>query len=77
MGNLCISIHFTSNCTTCIAFMLVTHTCTFVIDHVEPGPVEPPEPAPVETVNYEQDQGKPGVSNRNPSIYFILHLSYL
>jgi hypothetical protein len=58
MGKLCISIHFTARCTLCIAFMLVAHSCTFVIDHVEPGRVEPPEPAAVETANYEQDQGK-------------------
>jgi hypothetical protein len=59
MGNLCISMHFTARCTPCIAFMLVAHTCTFVIDHAEQGRVEPPEPAPVETTDYEQDQGKP------------------
>jgi hypothetical protein len=39
--------------------MLVAHTCTFVIYHVEQGRVEPPEAAPVETADYEQDQGKP------------------
>jgi hypothetical protein len=55
MGKLCISMHFTTRCTPCIAFMLVTHTCTFAIDHVEQGRVEPLEPAPVETVDYEQD----------------------
>jgi hypothetical protein len=38
--------------------MLVAHTCTFVIYHVEQGRVEPPKPAPVETADYEQDQGK-------------------
>jgi hypothetical protein len=59
MGNLCISIQFTALCTLCIAFLLVAHTCTFVIDHVEPRRVEHPEPAPVETADYEQDQGKP------------------
>jgi hypothetical protein len=58
MGKLCISMHLTARCTPCIAFMLVAHTCTFVIDHVEQGRVEPPEPAPVETADYEQDQGK-------------------
>jgi hypothetical protein len=31
MGKLCISVHFTARCTPCIAFMLVAHTCTFVI----------------------------------------------
>jgi hypothetical protein len=59
MGKLCISMHFTARCTPYIAFMLVAHTCTFVIDHVEQGRVEPLEPAPVEGADYEQDQGKP------------------
>jgi hypothetical protein len=59
MGKLCISMHLSARCTLCIAFMLVAHICTFVIDHVEQGRVEPPEPAPVETADYEQDQGKP------------------
>jgi hypothetical protein len=39
--------------------MLVTHACTFTIDHVEQGSAEPPEAAPVEGADYEQDQGKP------------------
>jgi hypothetical protein len=39
--------------------MLVAHTCTFAKDHVELGRVEPPEPAPVETADYEQEEGKP------------------
>jgi hypothetical protein len=30
----------------------------FVIDHAEQGRAEPPEPAPVEGADYEQDQGK-------------------
>jgi hypothetical protein len=59
MGNLCISMHFTDHYTPCIAFRLVTHACTFAIDHVEQGCVEPPELAPVETADFEQDQGKP------------------
>jgi hypothetical protein len=59
MGKLCISIHFTTHYTPCIAFMLVAHTYTFAIDHVEQERVEPLEPAPVETADYEQDQGKP------------------
>jgi hypothetical protein len=59
MGKLCISMHFTTRCTSCIAFMLVARTYTFVIDHVEQGRVEHPEPAPVEIADYEQDQGKP------------------
>jgi hypothetical protein len=55
--------------------MLVTHACTFAIDHAEQGRVEPPEPAPVEGTDYEQDQGKPGASNHNPCVYlFYLYL---
>jgi hypothetical protein len=49
-------MHFIARCTPCIAFMLVVHTYTFVIDHMEQGYVEPPESAPVETAAYEQDQ---------------------
>jgi hypothetical protein len=36
-----------------MAFMLVAHTCTVAIDHVEEGRVEPPEPVPVEGADYE------------------------
>jgi hypothetical protein len=46
-------------CTPCIAFMLVSRTCIFALGHVEQGPEETPEPAHVEGVNLEQDQGKP------------------
>jgi hypothetical protein len=42
MGNLCISMHFTAHCIPCIAFSLVTHACTFAIDHVEQGPRQAP-----------------------------------
>jgi hypothetical protein len=49
-----------------MTFMLVSHTCIFVIDHTEQGRAEPPEPAPVEGADYEQYQGKPGVCNHNP-----------
>jgi hypothetical protein len=59
MGKLCISMHLITLCTICIAFMLVTHACIFVIDHVEQGRVEPPEPGPVEGADYGQGQGKP------------------
>jgi hypothetical protein len=59
MGKLYISMHFIVRCTPCIAFMLVAHSYTFTIDHMEQGRVEPPEPAPVETADYEQDQGEP------------------
>jgi hypothetical protein len=43
----------------CITFILVSHTCIFVINNVEPECEEPPEPAPVEDANPELDQGKP------------------
>jgi hypothetical protein len=34
--------------------------CHYVsVSYVEQGPEETPEPAPVEGVNLEQDQGKP------------------
>jgi hypothetical protein len=59
MGKLGISMHLTARFTSCITFMLVAHTCTFAIDYVEQGRVEPPEPAPLEGADYEQDQGKP------------------
>jgi hypothetical protein len=52
------SMEHTTLCTSCIAFMSASHTCTFAIDHVEQERVEPPEPAPVEGADYEQDQGK-------------------
>jgi hypothetical protein len=37
----------------------MSHSCIFVIDHVEQGRKEPSEPAPVKDANPEQDQGKP------------------
>jgi hypothetical protein len=46
-------------CTPCIAFMLVSHTCIFAIDHTEQGHEESSEPAQVEGANSEQEQGKP------------------
>jgi hypothetical protein len=46
-------------CTLCITFMLVSHTCMFVIDPVETELEELSEPAPAEETNLEQDQGKP------------------
>jgi hypothetical protein len=59
MSKLCISMHLIILCTPCIAFVVDSHTCTFAIDHAEQGRAEPPEPAPVETADFEQDQGKP------------------
>jgi hypothetical protein len=46
-------------CTPCIAFMLVSRACIFVIDNAEQGHEEPLEPAQVEGINTEQGQGKP------------------
>jgi hypothetical protein len=46
-------------CTPCIAFMLVSHTCIFTIDHAEQGHEEPPKPTQVEGANTKQEQGKP------------------
>jgi hypothetical protein len=65
MVKLCMSIWHTTLCIPCIAFMLASHNCTFVIDHVEQGRAEPPEIAPVEGADYEQDHDKPGASNHN------------
>jgi hypothetical protein len=39
--------------------MLVSYTWIFVINHAEQAPEEPLEPAQVNGVNTEQDQGKP------------------
>jgi hypothetical protein len=59
MSKLCMIMHLTTLSTPYIAFMLVAHTRIIVICHEEQGLEEPPEPAPVETGNHEQDQGKP------------------
>jgi hypothetical protein len=40
-------------CTPCIAFLLVSHTCIFVIDPAEQELEELQEPAPVEETNPE------------------------
>jgi hypothetical protein len=58
MGKLCIIMHHTTLCTTCITFILMSHICIFVIDHTEPGREEMSEPPPVEGVNPDQDQDK-------------------
>jgi hypothetical protein len=50
-------MHHLTLCITCIAFILVSYTCIFLIDHVEPEREEPSELAPVEDANLEQDQG--------------------
>jgi hypothetical protein len=55
MDMLCMISHLTPLCTSCIAIMLVFDTCIFAIEHAEEGREEPPEPAPVEGTDYEQD----------------------
>jgi hypothetical protein len=45
--------------TQCITFMLVSHTCIFIIDHAEQGREEQPPLAQVEDANTESEQGKP------------------
>jgi hypothetical protein len=59
MGKLCIIMKHTTLCTPCITFILVSHTCIIAIGREEQGLDEPPEGAPVEACNHEQDQGKP------------------
>jgi hypothetical protein len=66
MDRLSMVMHLTTLCAPCIAIMLVSHTCIIAIGHAEPGHEEPPEPAPVEGGNYEQDQASPGASNHHP-----------
>jgi hypothetical protein len=46
-------------CTLCIAFMLVSHSCKFAIDHMQQGHEESLEPAQVKGANSEQEQGRP------------------
>jgi hypothetical protein len=58
MGKLCIIMQHITLCTPCITFMLVSHTCIIMIDHVEQEHAKPPESAPVEGADYKQDQGK-------------------
>jgi hypothetical protein len=58
--------------------MLVAHACIFEIDHVEQGRVEPPEAAPVETADYEQDQGKPQcIQPQALSLFYSSSIFYL
>jgi hypothetical protein len=59
MGKFCMTMHLTTLYTPCNPFMLVAHTCIIAIGYEEQGLEEPPEPAPVEAGNHEQDQGKP------------------
>jgi hypothetical protein len=39
--------------------MLASYTRTLAIDRMDQERAEPPEPAPVEDADYEQDLGKP------------------
>jgi hypothetical protein len=59
MDRLCMIRQHITLCTLCITFILVSHTCIFALGHEEQGPEETSEPAQVEGVNPEQDQGKP------------------
>jgi hypothetical protein len=59
MGNLGTSMHHVTLYTTCIALVLMTHTCILALDHAEHGPDETLAPAPVEAGEPEQDQGNP------------------
>jgi hypothetical protein len=51
-------MHHIALCTPYIAFMLVSHTCIFVIDPVEQELEELQELAPTEEANPEQEQDK-------------------
>jgi hypothetical protein len=59
MGKLCMIMDLTALCTSCIAFILMAHTCIIAIGHGEQGLEEPPGLAPVEAGNHEQDQCNP------------------
>jgi hypothetical protein len=52
-------MHHITLCTPCIAFMLVSHTCIFAIDPMEPELEELQETTPAKETNPEQEQGKP------------------
>jgi hypothetical protein len=51
------------------------HSLRIVIDRVEQGHEEPPEAAPVEDIDPEQDQGKPRCILPHP-LSFIYFFSY-
>jgi hypothetical protein len=76
MDRLCMIMHRTTLCTPCIANMLVSHTCIFAIDHAEQGSEEQPEPAQVEGVDPEKDQGKSRCIEP-PFLEFILSIYIL
>jgi hypothetical protein len=52
-------MHHIALYTPCIALLLVSHTCIFVIYPTEQEPEEPQEPARAEETNSEQEQDKP------------------
>jgi hypothetical protein len=56
MSRILLILHHIALCTPCIALLLVSHTCIFVIDPMEQ---EPEEPAQAEETNPKQEQGKP------------------
>jgi hypothetical protein len=56
-------------------FRLSVSSLRIAIDHMEQGRVEPPEPAPVEDTDPEQDQGKPQCILQHP-LSFIYFFSY-
>jgi hypothetical protein len=62
-------------CTSCTAFILVSHSLHIGIDHVEQGREEPSEPSSVEDTDPEQAQGKPKCILPHPLI-FIYFFSY-
>jgi hypothetical protein len=76
MDRLCMIMHRTTLCTTCIGIMLVSHTCIFTIDHAEQRSEEQPEPAQVEGVDPEKDQGKSWCIEP-PFLEFILSIYIL
>jgi hypothetical protein len=59
MVKLCLIMQHINLCTPYITCMLVSHPCIFAIGHVKQGPKKTSEPAHVEGVNPEEDQGKP------------------
>jgi hypothetical protein len=65
MGKLCIIMQHITLCTSCIAFMLVSHACKFAIDHVAQGHEETSEPAQVEGVNPSKIKISSGASNHH------------
>jgi hypothetical protein len=74
MGRLCMIMHLPTLCTPCIAFMLLAHTSIIAIGDEEQGLEEPPEPAPVEAGNHEQDKAGPDASNQSLSLFYSSYL---